>query len=98
MLRFGSRKASRRRNRSLICLIIILAIFFLGGYSRLIRYYLKIRKLQKEVAILKAENELIRMRIARYQNDRELIEHYARDNLGMKKPSEAVIYIIDDRR
>ena len=68
-------------------------IFLFGGYLRLFNYYITITKLKKEIAIIKAENEVLRLRIERYRQDTDVIERFARDRLGMKKPNESIIII-----
>lgn len=72
---------------------MILPVFYLG--KRVHRYVdsrLEERRLEKEVIILQAENEVLKQRINDYKNGR-LVETKAREELGMIKKGEK-IYII----
>ncbi|RKX70447.1 hypothetical protein DRP53_04970 [candidate division WOR-3 bacterium] len=91
-----ARRARRRQRRIILILAILILLLLFGGYVKLIRDYFRIVALRKEIVVLRAENEALRMRIQRYRSDPLLIENYARDRLGMKRANEKVIYILEN--
>ena len=88
------RRSSKKKSKVIILIIIMVIIFLFGGYYRLTNNYLQLIRLKREISILKAENEVLRLRVAQYQTDKKIVERFARDRLGMKKPGESVILII----
>jgi cell division protein FtsB len=93
----------RRRKRSskrlkIILILVILAVpmFYLG--KRIYKFtdaVLEERKLQKDMIILGAENEVLKQRINEYKKGK-IIETKAREDLGMIKKGEK-IYIIREK-
>lgn len=94
-------KRRRKRSSKRLKIILILAIlavpmFYLG--KRIYKFtdaMLEERKLQKEMIILEAENEVLKQRINEYKKGK-IIETKAREDLGMIKKGEK-IYIIREK-
>jgi len=67
------RRSSKKKSKVIILIIIMVIIFLFGGYYRLTNNYLQLIRLKREISILKAENEVLRLRVAQYQTDKKIV-------------------------
>ena len=70
------------KNKLVVLGIIILAVLFLPGYSRLQELRNKNRSLLEKIEALKEENQSLEQQIERLENDPVYIEKKAREKLA----------------
>jgi cell division protein FtsB len=91
----------RKRASSKLWTILLLAILAIPAFYLGKRVYIYIdamleeRHLNKEILVLKAENEVLKQRISEYKKG-NLVETRAREDLGMIRRGEK-IYLIGEK-
>lgn len=79
-----------------LTLIVLGVITFATGDSSLfkrVQYDEKIRDLEKEIKMYRAEIEVNREKLDALHTDREGLERFAREEYHMKKPNEEIFLI-----
>lgn len=74
----------------MVLLIMAATVFGDHGLLNLVRYKRQEQALANEAEKIKAENDLLRLKIERLRADEGYIERLAREDLGMVKPGELV--------
>lgn len=79
---------TRRRLAAAAGLVLAAVMLGNGGFRRLVRRALQLRKMNKELASLKAEEGELKRRLHEVKSSDRAIESAARRELGYVKPGE----------
>jgi len=82
---------------TIVILVFLVFTFFVGDNTFIdaVRYKMKVESLEKEVELLKAENEKKLQLLNALQGDKESLEKFAREQFLMTKADEDLFLIVE---
>jgi len=92
------KKHRHRVNKYQVAVIVFLIITFSVGdniFLDWIHYKNKVIALQKDIELLKIDNEEKLLQLKSLQGDRESLEQFAREQFLMSKPNEELFLIVE---
>lgn len=88
------------KNRVALFLTIVIFLFLFGNnkFRSVVKNYIRINRMKRDLVKLKEENEKIKQQLYIVQEDSFYVEEIARRELGLLKPGEIEYRFINKRK